>query len=215
MKELRPGSSRVTSNSLTGRNWVGGKPLGEHDTEMESLPLDQVRLRTIIETAGLRCTPQRLAVYQHLCDSAEHPSAEIVFRAVRAQIPKISLATVYKALEALVAVGVATKLNAGIGGTRARYDARRDEHYHFRCLRSGTVHDLPTHFDPNLIAKLDPSLQDDLYRQGFRVTGYRLELVGFREQNLLDTSESSPEGGRDVANSMQAAHPSMPGAGNA
>ena len=40
----------------------------------------------------------------------------------------------------------------------ARYDARRDLHYHFRCLRSGTVHDLPTPFDPDLIAKLDPRL---------------------------------------------------------
>ena len=80
---------------------------------MESLPLDHQDLRTIIENAGLRCTPQRLAVYDHLSQSAEHPTAEDVFQAVRSQIPKISLATVYKALEALVAIGVATKLTAG------------------------------------------------------------------------------------------------------
>jgi Fur family transcriptional regulator, peroxide stress response regulator len=181
---------------------------------METLPLDQVRLRAIIENAGLRCTPQRLAVYQQLCASAEHPSAEIVFRAVRAQIPRISLATVYKALEALVAVGVATKLSAGIGGTRTRYDARRDEHYHFRCLHSGTVHDLPTQFDPDLIAKLDPRLQDDLCRQGFRVTGYRLELIGYQERALLGTSELSASDGDDMADSMHAAHPPTQGAGN-
>jgi Fur family transcriptional regulator, peroxide stress response regulator len=181
---------------------------------METLPVDQVRLRAIIENAGLRCTPQRLAVYQQLCESDEHPSAEIVFHAVRAQIPRISLATVYKALEALVAVGVATKLSAGIGGTRARYDARRDDHYHFRCLRSGTVHDLPTQFDPDLIAKLDPQLQDDLCRQGFRVTGYRLELVGYQERTILDSSESPPNGGEDLADSMQAAYPPTQGAGN-
>jgi Fur family peroxide stress response transcriptional regulator len=180
---------------------------------METLPVDQVRLRAIIENAGLRCTPQRLAVYQQLCESDEHPSAEIVFRAVRAQIPRISLATVYKALEALVAVGVATKLSAGIGGTRARYDARRDDHYHFRCLRSGTVHDLPTQFDPDLIAKLDPQLEDDLCRQGFRVTGYRLELIGYQERTRLDSSESPPNGGEDLADSMQAAYPPTQGAG--
>ena len=179
---------------------------------MDSLPLDQVRLRAIIETAGLRCTPQRLAVYQQLCDSAQHPSAENVFHAVRAQIPKISLATVYKALEALVAVGVATKLSAGVGVTRARYDARRDKHYHFRCLRSGTVHDLPTQFDPDLIDKLDPRLQDDLSRQGFRVTGYRLELVGYREPTLPDNSESCPEPGENVADSVQVASAPTQGA---
>ena len=79
-----------------------------------------------------------------------------------------------------VAVGLATKLTAGTGGNSARYDARRDLHYHFRCLRSGTVHDLPTRFDPDLIAKLDPGLHQDLSRQGFQVTGYRLELVGYQ-----------------------------------
>ncbi len=97
-------------------------------------------------------------------------------------IPRISLATVYKSLEALVAIGVATKLTAGIGATRARYDARRDMHYHFRCLRTGTVHDLPTQFDPELVAKLDPRLADYLNRQGLQVTGYRLELIGYQDR---------------------------------
>ena len=45
----------------------------------------------------------------------------------------------------------------------------------------GTVHDLPTHFDPDLVARLDPQLADYLSRQGFQVTGYRLELVGYQE----------------------------------
>jgi Fur family transcriptional regulator, peroxide stress response regulator len=181
---------------------------------METLPLDQIRLRAIIENAGLRCTPQRLAVYQQLCESAEHPSAENVFQGVRAQIPKISLATVYKALEALVAVGVASKLSAGVGGTCARYDARRDEHYHFRCLRSGTVHDLPTQFDPDLIAKLDPRLQDDLCRQGFRVTGYRLELIGYEDRIITGTREPSPHGGDPTADANKVTDPPAQGVDN-
>jgi Fur family transcriptional regulator, peroxide stress response regulator len=148
---------------------------------MESLPLNHQDLRTIIENAGLRCTPQRLAVYDHLSQSHQHPTAEDVFQSVRSQAPKISLATVYKALEALVQVGVATRLTTGLGGTRSRYDARRDLHYHFRCLRSGTVHDLPTRFDPDLIKKLDPRLHEDLNQQGFEVTGYRLELIGYHK----------------------------------
>jgi Fe2+ or Zn2+ uptake regulation protein len=95
---------------------------------------------------------------------------------------------VYKSLEALVTIGVATKLTAGIGATRARYDARRDLHYHFRCLRTGTVHDLPTQFDPHLIAKLDPRLADYLNQQGLQVTGYRLELVGYQDETQAETS---------------------------
>jgi Fur family transcriptional regulator, peroxide stress response regulator len=147
---------------------------------MRTGPLDHESLRTILEAAGLRCTPQRLAVYDHLARAEHHPTAEDVYRAVRTRLPRISLATVYKALEALVETGVAAKLPPVTGDAGARYDARRDPHYHFRCLRTGTVHDLPTRFDPDLLAKLDPQLADYLSRQGFRVTGYRLELMGYQ-----------------------------------
>ncbi len=146
---------------------------------METYPLDPQALRRVLEGAGLRPTPQRLAVYNHLAQSPLHPTVEEVFRSVRTTMPKISLATVYKALEALVQIGVATKLTATSGTSRSRYDARRDPHYHFRCLRSGAVFDLPTQFDIELVGKLDPHLADFLNTQGFEVTGYRLELVGY------------------------------------
>jgi Fe2+ or Zn2+ uptake regulation protein len=157
---------------------------------MGSAPLSRQNLRALIENSGLRCTPQRLAVYDQLAQSTDHPTAEDVFQAVRSRIPRISLATVYKSLETLVSVGVATKLHAGTGGTRSRYDARRDLHYHFRCLQSGMVHDLPTRFDPDLIERLDPRLQEVLSRRGFHVTGYRLELVGY--QTSAVAPESNP-----------------------
>lgn len=157
---------------------------------MDSGPLDHRTLRHALEDAGLRCTPQRLAVYDILIQAAHHPTAEEVYQAVRESIPRISLATVYKSLEALVAIGVATKLTAGIGATRARYDARRDLHYHFRCLRTGTVRDLPTQFDPDLVKKLDPGLADYLNRQGLQVTGYRLELIGYQDETPAETSSA-------------------------
>lgn len=168
---------------------------------METAPLDHELLRGVLETAGLRCTTQRLAVYDHLSQTAHHPTAEDVYQAVRTRIPRIGLGTVYKALDALVAVGVVTKLTAGIGNASARYDARRDVHYHFRCLRTGTIHDLPTRFDPDLIAKLDPGLSDYLRGQGFRVTGYRLELVGYRDGSTSGESQrdACQPGGADVS----------------
>jgi Fur family peroxide stress response transcriptional regulator len=152
---------------------------------MALAPLDHDALRAALEAAGLRCTPQRLAVYDQLSRELCHPTAEDVFHAVRLTIPKISLATVYKALETLVDIGAATKLTAADGTGSARYDARSEAHYHFRCLRTGIVYDLPTRFDPALVSKLDPHLEEDLDRQGFRVTGYRLELIGYRDQSNL------------------------------
>ncbi|MDR3620750.1 MAG: transcriptional repressor [Paludisphaera borealis] len=153
---------------------------------MIQAPLDHDSLRTALEAAGLRSTSQRLAVYDQLAAMPHHPTAEEVFQAVRSSLPKISLATVYKALEALVAIGVVGRLNAADGAGPARYDARSDDHYHFRCLRTGTIHDLPTEFDPKLIEHLDPLLAEDLRRQGFQVTGYRLELLGYQRTDGRD-----------------------------
>jgi Fe2+ or Zn2+ uptake regulation protein len=141
--------------------------------------LEPAALRDALEAAGRRCTPQRLAVYDQLRRAEHHPTAEEVYQGVKATIPNISLATVYKALEALVACGLATRLTAGDGSGSARFDARGDHHFHLRCLRSGAVQDLPTPYDPDLIAKLDPDLPHRLAEQGFHVTGYRLELVGY------------------------------------
>jgi len=133
-------------------------------------------LRSALEQAGWRYTRQRAAVFDYLCSVESHPTAEEVYLAVRRQLPRISLATVYKALEALVASHLVDKLTTGDGP--ARYDRHNQAHYHFRCLDSGTVHDLPTAYDPQLIDKLDPNVIADLDKQGFHVTGYRLEVLG-------------------------------------
>ena len=159
---------------------------------MSRTSLEPEALRQVLEGGGWRCTPQRLAVYSHLNRADRHPTAEEVYHGVKSSIPNISLATVYKALEALVATGLAAKLTAGDGS--ARYDARGDLHYHLRCLRSGAVQDLSTPYDPDLIAKLDPGLTDRLAAEGFRLLGYRLELVGYYEGEQPSESQKVAPG---------------------
>jgi Fur family transcriptional regulator, peroxide stress response regulator len=133
-------------------------------------------LREALTRAGCRYTRQREAVFSYLRSVDCHPTADQVYSAVRARIPNISLATVYKALEALVEAELATKLPDASGP--ARFDCRCDAHYHLRCLKTGQLRDLPTPFDPYLLEKLDPHLTDSLREQGFEVTGHRLELLG-------------------------------------
>jgi Fe2+ or Zn2+ uptake regulation protein len=136
--------------------------------------------RRALAAAGWRFTRQRAAVFDTLRSTNEHATAEQVYEAVRRHIPNISLATVYKALEALVDARLANKLPDASGP--ARYDCRSEAHYHFRCLKTGKLCDLPTPFDSHLLDKLDPNLVESLRRQGFHVTGHRLELLGhFRE----------------------------------
>ena len=140
-----------------------------------------VDLRRALEQAGWRCTRQRVEVFTYLQSVDLHPTAEQVFAAVRRHIPNISLATVYKALDALVDAGLAARLADDRGGP-TRYDRRSEAHYHLRDEGTGRVCDLSLPYDPHLLDKLAPGLADALRRQGFEVTGHRLEVVG-RFQN--------------------------------
>ena len=141
-------------------------------------PAGHQELRRALEQSGWRYTRQRAAVYDHLCAAATHPTAEQVFSSVRGEIPNISLATVYKALEALLDAGVATRIGDGNGP--ARYDGRGEAHYHFRCERTGEIIDLPLPYDPHLLEKLGPDVLDKLRQSGFEVISHRLELLGRR-----------------------------------
>lgn len=133
-------------------------------------------VRAALRAAGCRYTSQRAAVYGYLEQAHHHPTADEVYRAVLGKLPHVSLATVYKALEALVAAGLANKLTAGAGS--ARYDCGGDEHYHLRDVETGEVRDLAIDFDAELLKKLNPHLEKQLARDGFQVTGYRLEVLG-------------------------------------
>lgn len=126
-------------------------------------------LRRALEANGQRFTEQRAAVYRYLRSTTAHPTADDVFTTVRAGIPDISLATVYKALETLVGCGLAMKLTYGDGS--ARYDARTEPHPHARCLSCGAVMDVPGEMSLAAFKGIG-SLE------GFAVESFRLELLG-------------------------------------
>jgi Fur family transcriptional regulator, peroxide stress response regulator len=128
-------------------------------------------LRRALEASGQRFTQQRAAVYRFLAASDSHPTADEVFLHVRDERRGISLATVYKSLEALVGCGLAVKLAYADGS--ARYDGRTDPHHHVRCLGCGRVSDLPGRMPDEAVVRLRDSTSD------FRVTGYLLELTGY------------------------------------
>jgi Fe2+ or Zn2+ uptake regulation protein len=146
------------------------------NADNETCAVGEAELRRRLEAAGWRYTRQRAAVYDCLRAADFHPTAEQVCAGVRRGLPHISLATVYKALEALVDAGLASRVAHESGA--ARYDARSDAHYHLRCENTGEVRDLPLPYDPHLIEKIAPELIEALRREGFEITGHRLELLG-------------------------------------
>ncbi len=105
---------------------------------MKSHPAHDL-LRDRCKQAGLAVTPQRLAIYQALHASFDHPSPEALYERVKPQMPSISLATIYKTLETLVSIGVASELPAT--GDTKRYDANMGHHHHRVCDSCNAIED--------------------------------------------------------------------------
>jgi Fe2+ or Zn2+ uptake regulation protein len=109
-------------------------------------------LCAVLRERGLKVTPQRRLIFEALCDSPNHPSAEDVYDAVRDVMPDMSLATVYHTLDHLVTMGELVQLDLGEG--KSRYDTLTGGHFHLVCQGCREVLDIAG--DPNC-AELRPT----------------------------------------------------------
>jgi len=83
---------------------------------------------------------KRNAIYECLCSTDTHPSAEMVHSMLHAEHPDISLATVYRNLAKFKAEGKIMSV-ATVRGVE-RFDANTDPHVHFICSACDAVIDL-------------------------------------------------------------------------
>ena len=90
---------------------------------------------------GWRLTAQRRVVAEVLVGEHLHLTAEEVHARARFLLPEISLATVYNALNEMVAMGEVFSVAAGEGPRR--YDPNVTEaHQHLVCVRCGDLRDV-------------------------------------------------------------------------
>ena len=90
--------------------------------------------------SGLRNTPQREIIYSILTKKRDHPTADEVFARVKAEMPAISLATVYNCLEALVQCNLVRQVNFERGPTR--YCPNLHPHAHLHDEATGSTYDI-------------------------------------------------------------------------
>lgn len=124
---------------------------------------------------GVAVTRQRLAIFEALAASRAHPSAEELHRLVREKLPSLSLATVYKNLDALRAVGAVGDVNPL--HARGRYEAALPgtgagaPHHHLVCTRCHRISDLPAEAVPAPLLAPEAA-------QGFEVQAVRVQIEG-------------------------------------
>lgn len=87
-----------------------------------------------------RTSKKRQAIYDFLCSSTAHPSAEQIYSALKPQYPDLSLGTVYRNIGVLLDEGLI--FSVGNVSGEERYDARLTPHSHFICTGCGKVSDV-------------------------------------------------------------------------
>jgi Fe2+ or Zn2+ uptake regulation protein len=106
------------------------------------------RLRDALRAGGHRVTSQRLVLFRVLGELGRHASAEEIARASAAQLPGLSLPTVYATLELFEGLGLVRRVDAG--GPAALFDPRVEPHAHFACRACGAVIDVDAPVDARL-----------------------------------------------------------------
>lgn len=94
-----------------------------------------------MEQIGKRMTKQKRVILDILRSTDTHPTADWIYTRARKVLPDISLGTVYRNLGVLKEAGEIMELN--YGSTYSRFDGKPENHYHYVCLRCGSVIDLP------------------------------------------------------------------------
>lgn len=127
----------------------------------------RAELREELINAGIRPSVQRLAIFEYVKKSCQHPTAEVVYEALRDELGSLSLTTVYNTLKLFVDAGLISMLT--IDDTFRCFDGNRSFHAHFRCNVCGKIVDLPMKKDFfSLVEGLD----------GYEITDAQLYLKG-------------------------------------
>lgn len=114
-------------------------------------------------------TRQRQVILEELGKTKSHPTADEIYEMVRRRLPSISLGTVYRNLEVMSRSGIIRKLE--LGGTRKRFDAKPEDHYHVCCVNCGRLDDIP--FKP--ILNIEAAFGNVC---NYQVIGHQLVLTG-------------------------------------
>ena len=123
-----------------------------------------------LRQAGERVTRQRLLVAGALDAAGRQLTAQELWERLRRQDPTIGRATVFRTLEALVAAGVARRLEQE-GHVYAYVACRPEHHHHLSCHRCGRVQEI----GEGVIQPVTDRVRTDI---GFRIDDARLDFYG-------------------------------------
>ena len=126
----------------------------------------------ILAETGMKVTHQRLVVFKAMLESKNHPTSEQIYDKVKADNPTISLATVYKILEALAEHHLIIRVSSPRG--TMRYDPVTEYHNHIYVTNTNEIMD---YYDDELKELLYAYLKKKNFNN-LNITDFKLQIKG-------------------------------------
>jgi len=117
--------------------------------------------KALLASKGLNASLQRIRILEHLMGRMDHPTVNMVYAALTGEMPTLSKATVYNALNVLVDKGLLTALT--ITSEEARYDFKREPHHHFFCKHCGSILDVKVKCTYADVAEIEGHRVEDIH----------------------------------------------------
>ncbi len=136
--------------------------------------------RRTLSSTGLRVTNQRALLLDIIRQGEGHPDAYEIYRQAREKQPRLSLSTVYRALEKFKELGLIEEVH--FDEAHHHYEAKSPaEHHHLVCLDCGQV--IEFHYSLTRQVKRNvPEAKDfDIVGAEVRMTGYCAKCRRSRE----------------------------------
>jgi len=92
-----------------------------------------------LKNNGIKPSYQRVRVFEYLIKNKNHPTVDMIFKALAGEIPTLSKTTVYNTLKLFAEKNIVIVIN--IEDNEIRYDAETSVHGHFKCEKCGKVYD--------------------------------------------------------------------------
>jgi Fe2+ or Zn2+ uptake regulation protein len=114
-----------------------------------------------------------------------HPNVYELYQLVKAEYPRIGMATVYRNLDEMAGKGMVLKFNTG--AQFDRFDGTVKEHYHMVCNNCGKVIDIPADIAEKINEKTEKLT-------GNIITGHKLTFEGICKECQDNRHNKDKEG---------------------
>ena len=98
----------------------------------------------LLREHGLKVTPQRLGILS-LMQQSGHVSVDDLYAEIKKQFPSVSLATMYKNINAMM--NSSTIIEVKIPKQKSRFEIVKEKHGHLLCQECGDFSDIKVDFE--------------------------------------------------------------------